>query len=130
MNQRPDVRLLLDEMFSPAIAAELCGLGHDVIAVADRPDLRSKSDEEIFAWVSAEKRWLLTENVKDFRPIILRALQTGPPGCGLLFTSCRAFPRSRKNPGPLIMALHAWLTAGPPAPPVTESWLLGAADSQ
>jgi hypothetical protein len=52
------------------------------------------------------------------------------PGCGLLFTSVRAFPRSRKNPGPLIMALRAWLTAGPPAPPVTESWLLGAADTQ
>ncbi len=110
MSQRPDVRLVLDEMFSPAIARELRELGHDVIAVADRPDLRSKSDEEIFAWASAEKRWLLTENVKDFRPIMLRALQTGPPGCGLLFTSRRAFPRSRKNPGPLIMALHAWLS--------------------
>jgi predicted nuclease of predicted toxin-antitoxin system len=129
MNQRPGVRLLLDEMFSPAIAAELRGLGHDAIAVADRPDLRSKSDEEIFAWANAEKRWLLTENVKDFRPIMLRALPAGPPGCGLLFTSSRAFPRSRKNPGPLIRALHAWLTAGPPAPPVTESWLLGASDS-
>ena len=47
MNQRPDVRLLLDAMLSPVIAAELCELSHDVIAVADRPDLRSKSDEEI-----------------------------------------------------------------------------------
>ena len=37
--------------------------------------------------------------------------------------------RSRKNPGPLINALHAWLTDGPPAPPVTESWLLGVPDS-
>ena len=116
-------------MFAPAVAAELRALGHDAIAVADRPDLRSKSDEEIFAWASAEKRWLLTENVKDFRPIVLRALQAGPPGCGLLFTSSRAFPRSRKNPGPLIRALHAWLTAGPPASPVTESWLLGASDA-
>jgi Domain of unknown function (DUF5615) len=61
MNPRPDARLLLDEMFSPAIAADLRQLGHEVIAVADRPDLRSKSDEEIFAWASAEKRWLLTE---------------------------------------------------------------------
>ncbi len=130
MNQRPDVRLLLDEMFSPAIAAELRELGHDVIAVADRPDLRSKSDEEIFAWAIVEKRWLLTENVKDFRPIMLRALQAGSLSCGLLFTSIRAFPRSRKNPGLLIRALHAWLTAGPPAPPVTESWLLGVSDSQ
>ena len=116
-------------MFSPAIAAELRALGHDVIAVADRADLRSRSDEEVFAWASAEKRWLLTENVKDFRPIMLRALQAGPPGCGLLFTSARAFPRSRKNPGSLIRALDAWLDAGPPAPPATESWLLGASDS-
>lgn len=131
MNPRPDARLLLDEMFLPAIAADLRQLGHDVIAVAvaDRPDLRSKSDEEIFAWASAEKRWLLTENVKDFRPIMLRALSAGAPGCGLLFTSSRAFPRSRKNPGSLIRALDAWLTAGPPAPPVTESWLLGQSGS-
>ena len=129
MNQRPDVRLLLDEMFSPAVAAELRELGHDVTTVADHADLRSKSDEEVFAWASAERRWLLTENVKDFRPIMLRALQAGPPACGLLFTSSRVFPRSRKNPGPLIRALHAWLTNGPPAPPVTESWLPDASDS-
>ncbi len=129
MNPRRRVGLLLDEMFSPAIAADLRQIGHDVIAVADRPDLRSKSDEEIFAWASAEKRWLLTENVKDFRPIMLRTLSAGAPGCGLLFTSSRAFPRSRKNPGSLIRALDAWLTAGPPAPPVTESWLLVQSDS-
>jgi predicted nuclease of predicted toxin-antitoxin system len=124
VSERPDVKLLLDEMFSPAIAAELRALGHDVITIADRPDLRSKSDEEVFAWASTEKRWLLTENVKDFRPIVLRALQAGSPGCGLLFTSSRVFPRSRKNPGPLIRALQAWLAAGPPPPPVAESWLL------
>jgi len=41
------------------------------------------------------------------------------------FTSLRrAFPRSRKNPGPLIHAIHLWLTAGPPPPPLTEDWLL------
>jgi predicted nuclease of predicted toxin-antitoxin system len=129
MNPRPGARLLIDEMFSSAIAPDLRQLGHDVTAVADRPDLRSKSDEEIFAWANAEKRWLLTENVKDFRPIMLRALSAGVPGCGLLFTSSRAFPRTRKNPGSLIRALDAWLTAGPPAPPVTESWLLGQSDS-
>ena len=124
MNPRPDARLLLDEMFSPAIAAELRALGHDVIAVVDRPDLRSKSDQDVFAWANTEKRWLLTENVKDFRPIMLQALPAGTPDCGLLFTSSRAFPRSRKSPGSLIRALDAWLTAGPPPPPITESWRL------
>jgi Domain of unknown function (DUF5615) len=63
MNQRPDVRLLQDEIFSPAIAAELRELGHDVIAVANRTDLRSKSDEQVFAWAGGEKRWLVTEGV-------------------------------------------------------------------
>lgn len=122
-------RLLLDEMFAPAIGAELRELGHDVIAVAERPDLRSKSDEEIFLWAGMERRWVLTENVKDFRPILLRALQAGTPTCGLLFTSSRAFPRSRKNPGLLIQAINGWLTTGPPAPPVTEAWLLSKTDS-
>lgn len=126
MTKSPLVRLLLDEMFSPVVAAELRVLGHDVVAVADHPGLRSKTDEEVFAWACAEKRWVLTENVKDFRPILLRALQGGLPACGLLFTSSRAFPRSRKNPGPLIRALHAWLSAEPPGSSVTEWWLTEA----
>jgi predicted nuclease of predicted toxin-antitoxin system len=119
-------RLLLDEMFSPAIAAELRQLQHDVASIAEKAELRSMSDDEVFAWACAEQRWILTENVKDFRPILLRALQGGAPACGLLFTSSRTFQRSRKNPGPLIRALHAWLTAEPPAPSVAEWWLVDA----
>jgi len=119
--------LVLDEMFSPAIAKALRDLGHDVVGVAERADLRSMTDDELFAWSTSGRRWLLTENVKDFRPIMLRALQAGGTTTGLLFTSSRAFPRSRKTPGPLIHALHAWLLAGPPAPPLTEDWLLGSA---
>lgn len=112
-------------MFSPAIAAALREFGHDVVAVAERADLRSMTDDDLLAWSAADHRWLVTENVKDFRPIMLRALQAGGITAGLLFTSSRTFPRSRKNPGPLIEALHAWLRAGPPAPPLTESWLPG-----
>jgi hypothetical protein len=129
MTQPPSTRLLLDEMFSPGIAAELRALGHDVLAVADRPDLRSKPDKEVFTWACTERRWLLTENVKDFRPILLHALQTGQPGAGILFTSSRTFPRSRKNPGPLVRSLDAWLTGGAPAPPVSEAWLTAQAQA-
>jgi len=118
-------RLVLDEMFSPAIAGALRELGHDVVAVAERVDLRSMTDDDLFAWSAAEQRWLLTENVKDFRPIMLRALQAGGAITGLLFTSSRAFPRSRRNLGPLIQSLHAWLSDGPPAPPIKEDWLRG-----
>jgi Domain of unknown function (DUF5615) len=116
-------RLMLDEMFAPALAVALSDLGHDVLAVADRPDLRALTDDKIFAAACADGRWLVTENIKDFRPILLRAVQEGIGVTGILFTSSRTFPRSRKNPGPLISALHQWLMAGPPEPPVTEDWL-------
>jgi len=125
MSRQATGRLVLDEMFSPAIAAAVRELGHDVVAVAERVDLRSMTDDDLFAWSAAERRWLLTENVKDFRPIMLRALQAGGAITGLLFTSSRAFPRSRRNPGPLIQPVHAWLGDGLPAPPLKEDWLRG-----
>jgi Domain of unknown function (DUF5615) len=117
-------RLVLDEMFAPAIAAALRNLGHDVIAVAEHVELRAMTDDEVFAWAAAQGRWLLTENVKDFRPILLRTLQADGARPGVLYTSNRAFPRSRKNPGPLIQALDSWLRDGPPEPPLHEDWLL------
>ncbi|MDG4792877.1 DUF5615 family PIN-like protein [Micromonospora sp. WMMD1082] len=125
MTSRSPSRLLLDEMFSPTIASALRESGHTVVAVAERVDLRSMSDNEVFGWAAQEKSWLLTENVKDFRPILLQAIQTGATAPGLLFTSSRAFPRSRKNPGPLIEALDTWLRNGPPPPPIVEDWLIG-----
>ena len=124
MSESQPARLVLDEMFSPKIAAALRERKHDVVAVAERVDLRSMTDDELFAWTIADNRWLLTENVKDFRPILLRAIQAGGVITGLLFTSSRTFPRSRQNPGPIIDALDRWLTAGLPAAPLTEDWLL------
>lgn len=118
-------RLLSDEMFSPTLAAALRDLGHDVIAVAERSDLRSMTDGEIFAWAINEGRWLLTENVRDFRPQLLSSVQTEAKA-GVLFTSRRAFPRSRKNPGPLIKAIDRWLEGGPPDAPIVEDWLAAA----
>lgn len=123
MNHPAAARLLLDEMFSPAIAAALRDMGHDVIAVAERSEMRAMTDEEVFAWAASQGRWLLTENVKDFRPLLLRALQADISTAGILYTSNRTFPRTRKNPGPLIQAIHAWLLSGPPEAPLTEDWL-------
>lgn len=120
------VELVLDEMFSPKIAEALRDRHRKVIAVAERTDLRAMTDDDLYAWVTAQRCWLLTENVKDFRPIMLRTLQTGGAAAGLLFTSSRTFPRSRHKVSPLIEAIDAWLAKGPPAPPLTEDWLLNA----
>ena len=117
------VQLLLDEMFSPAVAEALRAHGHRVVALVERPEMRAMPDEEVFAWAAAQRCWLLTENVKDFQPIKLRALQVSAPIAGLLFTSNRTFPRSRQQVGPLVEALDQWLMKGPPEPPIIEDWL-------
>jgi predicted nuclease of predicted toxin-antitoxin system len=126
MNSSASARLVLDEMFSPTIASALRDLGHDVVAVAERGELRAMNDEEVFAWAISQGRWLVTENVKDLRPILQRALQADTITTGIVYTSNRSFARSRKNPGPLIQALHAWMLDGPPEAPLTEDWLLGS----
>ena len=63
------VRLLLDEMWPPAIAEALRERGHDVEAVAERRDLRGKPDEAIFEEALARGCAIVTENVVDYRPL-------------------------------------------------------------
>jgi hypothetical protein len=111
-------------MFSPKIAEALRERGHGVVAVAERIDLRAMTDDALYNWAAATGCWLMTENVKDFRPIMQRAFQAGSATAGLLFTSSRTFPRSRHDLGLLIEAIHAWLAKGPPVPPLVEDWLL------
>lgn len=53
-------------------------------------------------------RRLVTENVKDFQPLARLASERGEPAPLVLFTSSRRFPRSRRNPGPLLDALRRW----------------------
>jgi hypothetical protein len=117
------VALLLDEMHSPAVAHALRERGHDVFAVADSPDLRAVIDDEVFGWAAAHGRRIVTENVKDFRRLLLRAEESGQPTAGLLLTSSRTFPRSRRNPGPLIDAVDAWLRRPDAATRPAEDWL-------
>lgn len=97
-------RLLLDEMFSPLLAERLRALGHDVLSVAQEPGLRGRTDRELYEWAGADVRRVVTENVKDFAPLVAAV-----PEPGVLFTSSRSFRRSRQDPGPLLAALQRWL---------------------
>ena len=116
-------------MHAPSVAEELRRRGHDVLAVAADPDLRALTDEELLRLAApggapaVTGRRIVTENVKDFAPLLRRAEEAGVPTAGVLFTSSRRFPRSRRNPGPLIDALDAWLRQeGDPRSP--EEWLV------
>ena len=65
------MRLLLDEMYAPAVAAQLRARSHDVASVHD-PDYRvleGEPDEDVWAAAIANDRALVTENVGDFRRI-------------------------------------------------------------
>lgn len=117
------VALLLDEMHAPVVAEALRDRGHDVAAVAERDALRAMSDEELFRWAGEHGRRLVTENVKDFAPLLRRAEEPGRTTAPVLFTSSRTFPRSRRNPGPLITALDAWLRAPDVTRRPAEDWL-------
>ncbi len=115
--------LLLDEMFAPAVAQALRKLGHDVVTVAEDPDLRAMTDPELFRWAARRGRRIVTENVKDFRPLLYRADESGLAGAALLLTSSRTFPRSRRNLAPLIESLDRWLRQPDAATRPVEDWL-------
>ncbi|MGL5852840.1 MAG: DUF5615 family PIN-like protein [Phycicoccus sp.] len=116
-------RLLLDEMYAPLVADLLQQRGHDVLALVADPLMRGMADDEVFAWAARQGRRVVTENVKDFRPLLLVA-GDGAPVAALLFTSGRMFPRTRRNPGPLVSALDVWLTAPDADRRPLEDWLV------
>ena len=116
------MRVLIDEMWPPVVAAALRERGHDAVAVAERADLRGQSDEVIFAEALAEGRAIVTENVVDYRPLASAALRAGRASPTLILTSNRTYPRaSRRTAGRLVIALDALLTDEDE--PGAEYWL-------
>ena len=78
------MKALLDEQLSPQIAALLRQDGLDVEAVTDRPDLIGRSDVFIFEVACSEDRAVITNNVKDFRPLAAQRLAQGRIHAGLI----------------------------------------------
>lgn len=105
------MKLLLDEMWSPDLAAQLRRRGHDVVAVAERVDLRGQADTAIFAAAQAEGRAIVTENVIDYRPLAAYEVQQGRAHSGVIFTSNRRFPRhDQRTVGHLVRMLDDLLS--------------------
>jgi hypothetical protein len=121
------IALLLDEIHAPVVAATLRERGYDVIAVADQDELRALTDEQLFRWAAEHDRCIVTENVKDFAPLARQVNESRHHTANLLVTSSRTFLRTRRNPGPIIDALDAWLNAAHSSGPPVEDWLQPAA---
>ncbi|HET8926583.1 MAG TPA: DUF5615 family PIN-like protein [Microbacterium sp.] len=117
-------RLLLDEHYGEAIAASLRERGHDVVAVVAHPDLRGAPDAEIFRWAAEERRRIVTENIKDFRPLLTAALASDVAPAGLLLVPPRRFPRGGGDRiAAIVRALDRWLGAATADTPL-EDWLV------
>ncbi|MCP9487067.1 MAG: DUF5615 family PIN-like protein [Gaiellaceae bacterium MAG52_C11] len=110
------MRLLLDEMYSPALAVELRARGHDVVSAHDPGHglVVGASDADVLVAAQSEERALVTENIRDFRPLEIGILADGSHHAGLVYTSYRQFPRGDPSTlGRLVRALDALLREGP-----------------
>lgn len=67
-------------MLAPAIARELSARGHDVTAIAGDPAHESLPDPEVLALARSQRRALVTNNIRDFRPLHNEAVAPGGPG--------------------------------------------------
>jgi uncharacterized protein DUF5615 len=111
-------RLLLDEMYPPALAASLRDQGHDVLAVAALPELAGRPDDMVLDAATRGGRCLVTENVRDFA-VLARQASHG----GLLFVNADFWPRSPAALKRLADALSQLVAETRVPGPGEVSWL-------
>jgi uncharacterized protein DUF5615 len=105
-------RLMLDEMYPPALAEMLRDRGHDVVAGAGSPELAGSPDEAVLDAATGQHRCLVTENVRDFA-VLARYTSHG----GLLFVNAGRWPHTPAAIKRLADALgQAIVTARVPGP--------------
>ena len=116
------MRALLDEQLSAEIARELRRRGCDVEAVTERRDLIGCPDEQLLELARREDRAIITNNIRDFRPIAAQALAQGSGHAGLiLLPSTRT--RNRAAIGQLATAIEAIMSTNPTGIHSSERWI-------
>lgn len=116
------MKALLDEHLSPQIAELLRQRGQDVVAVADRTDLVGRSDRTILEVATTKLRAVVTNNVKDFRPLAAEWLARGHGHGGLiLLPSSRT--RTRAAVAALADAIEGVLREHPDGLGSGERWI-------
>jgi uncharacterized protein DUF5615 len=119
------LKVLLDEMYTSAIAEQLRDRGRDAEAVTERPELRARSDRDLFALAQSEQRAVVTENIDDFSVIADDYDQRGQAHFGLVLVPPGSYPRSSpatigrmvtaldrllgEHPGDMPRSLRRWL---------------------
>lgn len=116
------MKALLDEQLSPQIAARLRDKGHDVEAVAERTDLVGSTDREVLELATQEGRAVVTNNVKDFRPLAAQWLAQGRIHAGLILVPPTR-TRTRAAVPALARAIEQVLRDHPDGLAGAERWI-------
>ncbi len=119
------MRLFIDEHYPLEIARALRERGHDVVSATERDDLASTDDSLIFERLRAERRAILTNNHRDWRPLCAAAIQADESHYGLILTADRTLARTRSNTRRFVELLDALLAANPAEDALVnqERWL-------
>lgn len=116
------VKALLDEQLSHDIARLLRERGLDVQAATERPGLRQAGDVELFEAAARDRRAVVTNNIKDFRPIAAERIASGRGHPGLILLPASR-SRSRDAIGALADAIAALMRAHPDGIADAEHWI-------
>lgn len=116
-------RLLLDEHYAPRLAQALRDAGHDAVALLDVPAAAGLPDPEVYALAIEQGRRVVTENVRDLRPLLARALADGLATAPLLLVHPGRHPRSRAGERDLASALVSWCQGCARRDAPLEDWL-------
>jgi hypothetical protein len=114
-------RLMLDEMYPPALARMLRDQGYDVVAVGAIPELAASSDEAVLDAAMSAGHCLVTENIRDFAVLARYASHAG-----LIFVNGRRWPRHPAAIKRLADALGHVLANDEVPGPGEVSWLPSA----
>lgn len=82
----------------------------DAVAVkGERPDLEGKDDDVVLRTASAERRVVVTNNVRDYALLVEDFGLRGETQFGVLFTDDETFPRSDDRIGLLVRSLATFV---------------------
>lgn len=119
------MKLVLDEMYTPAIAEQLRARGHDANAVVERTELRALPDADLFALAQTEQRAVVTEDIADLSVIADDYDQRAQPHHGLVLADPSRYPRGSSGTiGRMVTALDRLLDEHPEETPTSSRhWL-------
>jgi len=108
------MKLLLDEMWTPTIAVELCRRDFDVIAVNEAAHASRYAgipDDAVFAQAQDDGRTIVTDNVSDYERARRDWESRGRAHHGVIYALDPPFNRHRGNSviGEIVRALDRFL---------------------